>query len=192
LAREFPDRPVAVYAGSGKSGIYENGTFARKDREEIKGLVRQGIVGLVVGTDAASEGLNLQRLGTLINIDLPWNPTRLEQRKGRIQRIGQKRESVKVLNLRYRDSVEDKVHTALAGRLEEIFKMFGQIPDVLEDLWVDLALDSKADAEKRIGELSLKHPFDERYGRVEQVSGWEDCARVVNRLDKLEKLRVKW
>ena len=88
--------------------------------------------------------------------------------------------------------MEDKVHTALAGRLEEIFKMFGQIPDVLEDLWVDIALDSKSDAEKRIGELSLKHPFDERYGRVEQVTGWEDCAQVVNRLDKLEKLRRKW
>lgn len=39
-----------------------------------------------------SEGINLQTLGTLINLDLPWNPTRLEQRKGRIQRIGQVRE----------------------------------------------------------------------------------------------------
>ena len=147
---------------------------------------------LLLGTDAASEGLNLQRLGTLINIDLPWNPTRLEQRKGRIQRIGQRRETVKVLNLRYQNSVEDKVHTALAGRLEEIFKMFGQIPDVLEDLWVDIALDSKADAQKRIGELSLKHPFDERYGKVENFADWEDCPRVVNRLDKLAALRSRW
>ena len=56
----------------------------KKDREEIKSLVKKGILGLVVGTDAASEDLNLHRLGTLINIDLPRNPTRLEQRKGRI------------------------------------------------------------------------------------------------------------
>lgn len=52
-------------------------------------MVKTGELKLLIGTDAASEGLNLQRLGTLINIDLPWNPTRLEQRKGRIQRIGQ-------------------------------------------------------------------------------------------------------
>lgn len=64
-------------------------------------------VALVVGTDAASEGLNLQKIGSLINLDLPWNPTRLEQRKGRIQRIGQVRDDVYVYNLRYRGSVEE-------------------------------------------------------------------------------------
>lgn len=53
-------------------------------------LIEDGTLRLLLGTDAASEGLNLQRLGTLIHIDLPWNPTRLEQRKGRIQRIGQR------------------------------------------------------------------------------------------------------
>ena len=90
---------------------------------------------LLLGTDAASEGLNLQRLGTLINIDLPWNPTRLEQRKGRIQRIGQARSEIWIANLRYRDSVEDRVHQVLADRLEAIHELFGQIPDTLEDVW---------------------------------------------------------
>ncbi len=192
LAKEFPDRLVAVYAGSGKSGLYENGSFRKREREEIKSLVKEGAVTILVGTDAASEGLNLQKLGTLINIDLPWNPTRLEQRKGRIQRIGQARDSVKILNLRYQGSVEDKVHAALSGRLEEIFSMFGQIPDVLEDAWVDIALGSEDDARKRIGEISWKHPFDDRYSRIGQVPGWEDCTRVVNRLDKLEALRKGW
>ena len=45
-------------------------------------MVRKDQLRLLLGTDAASEGLNLQRLGTLINFDLPWNPSRLEQRKG--------------------------------------------------------------------------------------------------------------
>ena len=192
LAREFPDRIVAVYAGSGRSGIWEGGSFLRRDRDDIKRQVQDGTVALLVGTDAASEGLNLQKLGTLINIDLPWNPTRLEQRKGRIQRIGQLRPKVRVLNLRYRGSVEDKVHEVLAGRLAEIFKMFGQIPDVLEDVWVDVALGSVEEAERRIGELSYKHPFDERYSRVEQVAGWEECAEVVNAREKIEALREGW
>ena len=55
---------------------------------------------LLVGTDAASEGLNLQTLSTLINLDLPWNPTRLEQRKGRIQRIGQISDKIHIYNMK--------------------------------------------------------------------------------------------
>ena len=51
--------------------------------------MKRGEIRLLIGTDAASEGLNLQRPGSLVNLDWPWNPTRLEQRKGRIQRIGQ-------------------------------------------------------------------------------------------------------
>jgi superfamily II DNA or RNA helicase len=192
LTREFPDKTVAIYAGSGKSAIFENGRFVKKEREHIKKLVKEGTVTLLVGTDAASEGLNLQKLGTLINVDLPWNPTRLEQRKGRIQRIGQSRSSVRVLNLRYKDSVEDKVHEALASRLEDIFKMFGQIPDVLEDVWVDVALGKVEEARTRIGEIAYKHPFDDRYGRIEQADGWEACANVVSSLDRVSKLRGGW
>jgi len=75
---------------------------------------------IIFGTDNASEGLNLQCLGTLINLDLPWNPTRLEQRKGRIQRIGQIRDEVLVYNMSYKDSVEDRVHELLSDRLEHI------------------------------------------------------------------------
>lgn len=192
LAREFPDRIIGVYAGSGKSKLYENGHAIRKERDELKRMVKEGSISILVGTDAASEGLNLQRLGTLINIDLPWNPTRLEQRKGRIQRIGQVRSKIRVLNLRYRDSVEDKVHTALADRLESIFDMFGQIPDVLEAVWVDVALGAEEEAKRRIGELDWKHPFDDRYGRIVQVGEWEACAEVVNAREKIETLRKGW
>ena len=106
----------------------------------MKERVADGSLTLLLGTDAASEGLNLQRLGTLINIDLPWNPTRLEQRKGRIQRIGQVRDEIWIANLRYKDSVEDRVHQALADRLEAIHGVFGQIPDTLEDVWVEVAM----------------------------------------------------
>lgn len=78
-------------ARAAKWGIIERGLFHRLNREALKRRITTGELRLAIGTDAASEGLNLQRLGTLINLDLPWNPTRLEQRKGRIQRIGQLR-----------------------------------------------------------------------------------------------------
>lgn len=71
------------------TGSYRDGVFRRALKDDIKAQVRERKIRILVGTDAASEGLNLQTLSTLINLDLPWNPTRLEQRKGRIQRIGQ-------------------------------------------------------------------------------------------------------
>ena len=100
---EFADVDIGLYAGSNRSGFWRNEKFHRCDRNVLKGWVRSGEMRLLLGTDAASEGLNLQRLGTLINIDLPWNPTRLEQRKGRIQRIGQARSEIWIANLRYRE-----------------------------------------------------------------------------------------
>ena len=188
----FPDKSVGLYAGGANSGIYRGGGFLRKEREEIKLMVKTGELKLLVGTDAASEGLNLQMLGTLINVDLPWNPTRLEQLKGRIQRIGQVRSAVNILNLRYAPSVEDNVHKALSGRLEEIRKMFGQIPDVLSDVWVQVALGDIEQARQRLDEVKPCHAFDERYSKVEDVSGWDECARVLNRREKLEALRRGW
>jgi ERCC4-related helicase len=192
LFKVFPDRRVAVYAGSGKSGVFQDGKFLHRERDDIKKMVRDGEVTLLIGTDAASEGLNLQRLGTLINVDLPWNPTRLEQRKGRIQRIGQRRDTVRVLNLRYKDSVEDKVHQALSERLDQIRKMFGQIPDILEDVWIDVALGKKTEAEQRIDTLPPMHAFDERYSKVEVVTGWEDCDKVLNAEDRIAHLMRRW
>ena len=98
--------------------------------------------------------LNLQKIGTLINIDLPWNPTRLEQRKGPIQPIGQARSQVWIANLRYRDSVEDKIHKVLADRLQSIHDLFGQIPDTLEDVWVKVSLKDEAAIAERIDQTT--------------------------------------
>src|SRR5262249_40933966 len=70
LAKDLSAEPVAVYAGTGKSGIFRDEAFSSIDREEIKKAVKKRQVRLVIATDAACEGLNLQTLGTLINIDL--------------------------------------------------------------------------------------------------------------------------
>src|ERR1019366_3996862 len=103
LATALSGEPVATYAGAGKSGIFRAGDFASVEREDIKTAVKRREIRLLVATDAACEGLNLQTLGTLIIADLPWNPSRLEQRLARIKRFGQTRQSVDMLNLVYHD-----------------------------------------------------------------------------------------
>lgn len=188
----FPAEAIGLYASAQRSGIVENGVFRHLDRESIKKLVRTGGIRLLVGTDAASEGLNLQRLGTLINLDLPWNPTRLEQRKGRIQRIGQTRDQVLIYNMRYRGSVEDRVHQLLSSRLQAITQVFGQIPDILEDVWIEVALKREEEANKLIEDVpSRKNPFDQRYSRVENLD-WESCSEVLDRHDRMGFLNRGW
>ena len=189
---EFADMDIGLYAGSNRSGFWRAGKFQRCDRNILKGRVRDGDLKLLLGTDAASEGLNLQRLGTLINIDLPWNPTRLEQRKGRIQRIGQARSEIWIANLRYRDSVEDRVHQVLADRLEAIHGLFGQIPDTLEDVWVEVARDDEQAAHQLIDRAAAtRNPFDIKYSKVEDAD-WETCASVLNEISMKELLSQGW
>lgn len=192
LSRDhLPAEPIGLYAGGANSGILTGGQFKACARDDIKARVKHGEIRLMIGTDAASEGLNLQRLGTLINLDLPWNPTRLEQRKGRIQRIGQIRDEIFVCNLRYRGSVEDRVHQLLSSRLEFIFDLFGQIPDVLEAVWIDVAQGQSDEARRLIDGLQERHPFDDRYARVENID-WESCAKVLSEKEKLELLTAGW
>jgi ERCC4-related helicase len=191
LSSRLPEEPLGVYAGATRSGIFRDRVFTRLDRDEIKGQVRRDEIRLVLGTDAASEGLNLQRLGTLINLDLPWNPTRLEQRKGRIQRIGQVRDEVFVYNMRYRGSVEDHVHQQLASRLKSINDLFGQIPDTLEDVWVHVALRQEELAREVIDAVPERHPFAIRNDKIEKVN-WETCAEVLDVISQLEILRDGW
>jgi hypothetical protein len=189
---EFAGIDIGLYAGRNRSGFWREGKFQRCDRNILKDRVRNGDLKLLLGTDAASEGLNLQRLGTLINIDLPWNPTRLEQRKGRIQRIGQVRTEIWIANLRYRGSVEDRVHQVLASRLEAIHGLFGQIPDTLEDVWVQLALNDEEAANRLIDRTTAtRNPFDAKYSKVEDAD-WETCASVLNAESMKELLSRGW
>ena len=152
--------------------------------------------GLLAATDAACEGLNLQRLGSQFNIDLPWNPSRLEQRKGRVQRIGQAREEIHVVNLRYANTVEDDVYASLSSRMGDIFAVIGQLPDGFEDAWVDAALNDR-DAVRHFPQRfdAVRPPMELRYARdVADENGldWESTTRVIAERDLDDFLRAPW
>ena len=192
LSRDIKGEVIGIYAGGDKSGIIQDGIYTKKTKEEIKAMVKQYEIKVLLGTDAASEGLNLQTLGSLINLDLPWNPTRLEQRKGRIQRIGQINDKVYIYNMRYKDSVEDKVHSMLSERLESIHNMFGQIPDILEDVWIKVALNDIEEANRKIDEFPKYHPFQLRYERGVGKVNWEECTEVLDKVEKRKYLMNPW
>jgi len=192
LSNHFPNEPIGLYAGGEKSGVFLDGSFTKKDKEDLKLAVKNRELKALVGTDSASEGLNLQTLGTLINLDLPWNPTRLEQRKGRIQRIGQVNDEVHLYNLRYKDSVEDRVHSLLSERFKSIHGVFGQLPDVLEDVWVDIALKDEEKAKQRLNEVPEKHPFENRYNNKIDKIDWESCSKVLDKKEMRKYFEQGW
>lgn len=193
LSKDLADTPIGLYAGGDKSGIYLNGVFTKEDKDELKAMVKSRQLYVLIGTDAASEGLNLQALSTLINLDLPWNPTRLEQRKGRIQRIGQLADTILIYNMRYKDSVEDKVHSKLSDRLQGIYSLFGQIPEVLEDVWIAMAQNDEQRALEAINKVPKKNPFVIKYEMDIPDSGdWEKCSVVLDKHDKLQELLKGW
>jgi superfamily II DNA or RNA helicase len=195
IAKVLGDEVVAVYAGAGKSGLYKAGEFVSAEREDIKKAVKQREIRLLVATDAACEGLNLQTLGTLINIDLPWNPSRLEQRLGRIKRFGQARRSVDMLNLVYHDTRDEKVYEVISRRMKDKYDIFGGLPDTIEDDWIEseemlegmmnqyIHLRDKA---RDVFQFKYESTIDPDRNR------WELCASVFSRRGIVEKLAEPW
>ena len=71
--------------------------------------------------------------------------------------------------------------------------MFGQLPDVLKDVWIDIAENNIEEAEKKINALPDKHPFDIKYAKhVEPSLNWERCSVVLNNEEKRNALRSTW
>lgn len=102
---------------------------------------------ILIATDAAGEGINLQFCRLLINWDIPWNPNRLEQRMGRIHRYGQKQD-VLVLNMVASNTKEGKVLERLLSKLDIIRDSLGddRVYDVIQDVLADVNLDAITNA----------------------------------------------
>ncbi|MBL8785556.1 MAG: DEAD/DEAH box helicase family protein [Deltaproteobacteria bacterium] len=103
-------------------------------RDEIKRRFARGEADVLLATDAAAEGLNFQFCGALVNYDMPWNPMRVEQRIGRIDRLGQRFEDIRIVNLHYEDTVEADVYRALAERIGLFTAVVGKLQPILSRL----------------------------------------------------------
>jgi len=145
---------VACYSGRGGE-IWNGWKWEIRSKEEIKNTFREAKdVKILLCTDAASEGLNLQTCGVLINYDMPWNPMRAEQRIGRIDRIGGHPE-VYIRNYFYEDTVEARVYQALSRRIDSFEWIVGELQPILggvERTIRELALTRKEDRKTRMEE----------------------------------------
>ncbi len=133
LLRSGFDRLLCL-SGRGGEAPAGDKQWMNISRDEIKRRFREGTAQILLCTDAASEGLNFQFCGALINYDMPWNPMRVEQRIGRIDRLGQKHDKVQVINLHYRGTVETDVYQALRTRIRLFESVVGRLQPILSRL----------------------------------------------------------
>ena len=121
---------VGSFTGEG-GARWGDGQWVGCSKEAITDALRKGELQVLVCNDAASEGLNLQAASAVVNYDLPWNPSRVEQRIGRVDRIGQTSDLVRVVNLFLTDSVDDRVYGALRKRCGLFERFVGPMQPVL-------------------------------------------------------------
>ena len=94
-------------------------------------MLETGEIQILFCSEAASEGINLQAADKMINIDVPWVPSVLEQRIGRIARLGQESEEVRIFNLWYPDSYEADIYQALIDRVDLLKIAMGSFPTIV-------------------------------------------------------------
>jgi ERCC4-related helicase len=129
---------IACYSGRGGE-VWDAGVNAWRvvDKSEVKARCRRShprSIDILLGTDAASEGLNLQEFSALVNYDLPWNPMRVEQRIGRIDRIGQDARVVLVSNLYLMDTIEEDTYQTLKDRIGVFENVVGPLQPILAEM----------------------------------------------------------
>ena len=144
LINEFNDNndcfSYGIYTGQ-RSSIVVEGIEQPCDKNRIKTELFAGTISIVFCSDAASEGLNLQAARVLINVDVPWTPARLEQRIGRIARLGQTADEVEIYNVWYPNSIEARMYHRIQRRLEESNMAIGEFPEVVATSIKDAVLD---------------------------------------------------
>jgi len=125
---------IMCFSGRGGQVPSNDGTWRLISRDEVKRRFKAGEADVLLCTDAAAEGLNFQFCGALVNYDMPWNPMRVEQRIGRIDRLGQKHPDIQIVNLHYANTVEADVYKALRDRIGLFENVVGRLQPILATL----------------------------------------------------------
>jgi len=187
--RRSPSEKVIVFSFYRKTLSYlqerleEEGVKARvlvggmrETKQEIIGEFRENSeTRVLLSSEVASEGVDLQFCRVLFNYDLPWNPMKIEQRIGRIDRIGQEAEKIKIVNLLYANTIDHRIHERLYERLRIFERALGGMEAILGEKISDLTADL------------LKKPLtpEQEQARIEQTA--MAIERIRQDQDELEK-----
>ena len=138
------------------------GRISMEEREEIiEDFLTSPGINILLSSEVGSEGIDLQKAGVVVNYDLPWNPMVVEQRIGRVDRIGQRNPVIHIANMVVQGTIEERILSRLYYRIGIFTDTIGEIDPILgqkvQELAVDVLLDrlTEEEKDKRIEEASL-------------------------------------
>jgi superfamily II DNA or RNA helicase len=199
---------LRILLGRSETVVAIHGGMGREERRKAQEAFTQDKDVLVlVATDAAGEGINLQRAHLMVNYDLPWNPNRIEQRFGRVHRIGQT-EVCHLWNLVAEDTREGQVFQRLFEKLEEQRQALGdQVFDVLGESFRgkslrDLLIEAVRYGEDPLTRARLREVVDETVGDtlravvheralVHDVMSIADIERIRDEMERAEARKLQ-
>lgn len=169
-SRTLTKPEIGIYTGSGGC-LYDKHTNSYKavGKEDVRKALDEGLIKVLVCSDAASEGLNLQSASAIINVDMPWNPAKVEQRIGRSDRLGQKAPRVTVVNVWYPDSIEAEMYRVLFERKHLYHLVVGPAQGIVSEA-MQRALEGGATGEY------LRKIVDDTVRKIEEVK--EEFAKT--------------
>lgn len=207
---EYLATKIRQLLGSHKSVITIKGGMSRDERHRAEESFKQDSAARVlVATDAAGEGINLQRAHLMVNYDLPWNPNRIEQRFGRIHRIGQT-EVCHLWNLVAKETREGQVFERLFAKLEEertalggrVFDILGRVTfedRPLRELLVEaIRYGESPEVRDRLNQVvdssldgvALRRLLDE-YALTSDVMDVHQVARIREDMERMEARKLE-
>ncbi|EMA41059.1 helicase domain-containing protein [Halococcus hamelinensis 100A6] len=196
ILEEDPDEKILIFTEYTDTLEYLKGrVFGDRDIAEVYGDLSQsqrqqqfkkfeGSANVMLATDAAREGLNLQFAHIMVNYDLPWNPTRIDQRIGRLHRYGQEN-TVEIRNLFFKDTRESIILEQLLEKIDEIEDTLGMSSDVLGLVLEDIDLEEQIMSALATGQ-SPNAVIDDLEAIV------EDQEEAVRRVDEELLIRDKF
>lgn len=186
---EFPDEKIILFSYFRPTLIYLNerlaedsissavlmGGMKTNKQELIQQFKEDSNVRLLLASEVASEGVDLQFCRVVINYDLPWNPMKVEQRIGRIDRIGQQSEKITIWNLFYEDTIDARIYAKLFERLGIFEQALGGLEMVIGDEIQKLTTDL----------MFQKLSNEQQESRIEQTA--QALANIKNQEELLEE-----
>ena len=194
----YLERRIAELLGKPEAVVCIHGSMSREDRARAQEAFRRDpLVQVLVATDAAGEGINLQGAHLMVNYDLPWNPNRIEQRFGRIHRIGQT-EVCRLWNLVAEGTREGDVYQLLLRKLEEARSALGgKVFDVLGRVYFEgkplreLLIEAIRYGEQPEVRGRLSQVVDSAFDHDYLQSLWEEKALAHDTMDTSRLHRVR-
>jgi SNF2 family DNA or RNA helicase len=163
----------------GITSVPYRGGFKRSKKDWMRQLF-QNHAQVLIATEAGGEGINLQFCRHIINYDLPWNPMRIEQRIGRIHRLGQERD-VKIYNFATENTVEEHILSLLYEKIDLFENVIGEIDEILtrldlqniENTVSDIFANSKSEGEIKVkmNNLASVIEFEKEIKKEESSNG---------------------